>query len=278
MACTAATASTPDGVPVSATSSPTLTVDRSAAGGVTVSAATRGGQATPFATGLAATAVGQIFGASNGCTATVVASTSGQVALTAAHCVYVPDGNVFFPRDAWHGQKPGWAVPNEFVPGRAGDTAPNGVWPVEAAWVDPRWQRNGDPTYDIAALRLGTLAGRTPQDALGAQGITFHGAAGKPTTVLGYPAEGRFNGTTLQRCTAVAAVPVAGSGGHIMMPCDMTNGASGGPWLTDFDPATGRGMVAAITSYGSITGPTTLYARPLDDNAHRLYVAADTNQ
>ena len=44
----------------------------------------------PYAHGLAASTVGQVFGPKDQCSATMVESRSGRVAVTAAHCVYWP--------------------------------------------------------------------------------------------------------------------------------------------------------------------------------------------
>jgi hypothetical protein len=72
---------------------------------------------------------------------------------------------------------------------------------------------------------------------------------GAPVTVLGYPAEAPFDGLSLRRCSSSAVTINRDQWGALQMPCAMTPGASGGPWLTRFDPATGAGTVTAVTSY-----------------------------
>ena len=61
------------------------------------------------------------------------------------------------------------------------------------------------------------------------------------------------------------------------MPCAMTPGSSGGPWLAGFNPGTGAGTVVAVTSFhNDDTG--LLAARPLGDVGYALYQAADQAQ
>jgi hypothetical protein len=62
-----------------------------------------------YARGLTASAIGQVFGPQQACSATVVESPSGRVAVTAAHCVYWPAGhpeyNPFHHRNFLHLQQ-----------------------------------------------------------------------------------------------------------------------------------------------------------------------------
>lgn len=216
--------------------------------------------------------VGQLLSATTSCTATIVGSRTGNVAVTAAHCVYWPAAG---PMATELPGRPGWLPLGELIPGRAGDTTPYGRWPVQRAWVDPRWTQTGDPTFDVAFLRLAPLNGRSVAAVAGSQTITFSlPIPGAPVTVLGYPAEAPFDGLSLRRCAASAVMINRDQWGALQMPCAMTAGASGGPWLTRFDPATGAGTVTAVTSYADrISGR--LSGIPIGGFAAALYQAAD---
>lgn len=229
-----------------------------------------------YSTGRAVTTVGQIMGLTNSCTATVVGSTSGRVLVTAAHCVYIPAKAPAFT-GGFHGQAPGWIKQLTFVPGRAGDQAPYGVWGVDRSWVDQRWIDSGDPRFDVAFVRLAPLQGRTAQQSLGSQGITFDAVTGHPAaTVLGYPGEAPFDGTSMRRCTT----PAVGTPGptyfdDLSIGCRMNPGASGGPWMTGFDAKRGTGTVVAVTSAMAPDHSNQLYGVRLGAAAQRLYESAD---
>ena len=216
--------------------------------------------------GLAGSAVGQLFGTEDGqdgaCTATVVASTSGSVLATAGHCVF-QDGQ--------------WAQDIEFIPGRDGRRAPYGRWKVDSVAVDQRWAKGQDWSHDVAFLRLAPQSGKTVAAVTGAQGISFSLPADQPAvTLLGYPGEAPFDGTTLRRCSAPAAATDDPAGARSWgMACEMTAGFSGGPVLTDLDPVSGAGYVIGVGSHYRLASNDRWSAR-LDDDALALYHSMDT--
>jgi len=229
-----------------------------------------------YNTGRAGTAVGQIGNDTSSCTATVVGSDSGQVVVTAAHCVFVPETDVFGGGYSITAE-PGWVEDQQFYPGRDGDDAPFGIWDIEDAWVDPRWQQTGDPAYDVAFLAIAEQDGRSVADVVGSQGISFGATATDEVTALGYPSLAPFDGTTLRYCAAddAAADPIYR--GALGMDCAMNQGASGGPWLADFDHSDGTGTVVAISSFIAVDGSDRLFASTLTDSAAELYRTADAN-
>lgn len=190
--------------------------------------------------------IGQL---SSGCTATVVSSAGGSLAVTEAHCVYMVDTPQWNPL----GRTPAWATDVAFVPARDGDDAPYGVWPVEYMWIDERWKIASTGALDFAVLRIGRLNGQAVEDVVGSHGLLFNAAQIRPdVTVIGYPAVKPFNGRSARRCTSTA-VDVAPPSQHpsvrgqMAIGCEMMPGSSGGPWITDVDGA-GLGYVAGVTS------------------------------
>ena len=59
------------------------------------------------------------------------------------------------------------------------------------------------------------------------------------------------------------------------MPCDMTGGSSGGPWLSGFVEATGAGTLGSLNSYGY--GKTAvMYGPKFNSRTQATYTAALT--
>lgn len=220
-----------------------------------------------------AISVGQLLSTQSSCTATVVSSNTGSVAVTAAHCVFWPAAGPMAGAFPSHG----WVRLEQFIPGRTGDGTPYGRWQIERAWVDPRWRDTGAIAYDVAFLLIRPQRGRSVQDVVGSQGIAFTTpAAGTAVTALGYPVEAPFDGRTLRRCFTSAVAIDPSSDNALTMPCAMTPGASGGPWLTGFNPGTGAGTIVAVTSFHDDTG--LLSARPLGDIGYALYQSCRPEQ
>lgn len=225
--------------------------------------------------------VGQLLVDAASCSAAVVASSSGRLAVTAAHCVYVPAATERMP-DVADGREPGWADEVVFIPARSGDDAPYEVWGVERMWVDRAWQSDAAPEVDVAFLELRDMSAGTAQEVLGALGVRFddgagsephadgEGMAGPTVDVLGYPSTAPFDGTRLRSCDEVSTD--RGLAGLLEARCGLTRGASGGPWVV---PDRGWWSVVAVTSYLSWDRPGMLGGVRLGGVAERLWRAAD---
>lgn len=221
-------------------------------------------------------AVGQLLSAKTSCTASMVASRSGRVAVTAAHCVYTPQrsGRV---TGLMAGREPGWSTDVRFVPGADGDRAPYGTWPVVRMWVDRAWQTNGDPEFDVAFLELADSPTGTAQEVLGALGVQFSESgtttgsqAGPTVEILGYPVSSPDDRPRLRRCAESATD--AASPDIFETECGLAMGSSGGPWIVG-DGAFGR--VVAVTSYASTQREGWLGSARLGSFAQELWNRAD---
>jgi hypothetical protein len=73
------------------------------------------------------------------------------------------------------------------------------------------------------------------------------------TTILGYPVSRLAGGEALVSCARPATLDVNSVASAWKTDCDLAGGASGGPWLRNFDPATGEGTVFGATSRGTMT-------------------------
>lgn len=175
-------------------------------------------------------AVGALFSYTAGrlgghfCTASVVHSRGGDLAVTAAHCVTGKSGQIVF------------------VPGYAAGKTPYGVFQVTQVYTDQAWQASQDPDDDVAFLRLSAAGDGVPvEDVTGAEQF---GADAPPdgslVQVIGYPVAAdlpiwcvnwtkNFSRTQLE----------FDCGGY-------TDGTSGGPFLTDVSTASGQGTVIGV--------------------------------
>lgn len=168
------------------------------------------------------------------CTATVVAE---RVVLTAAHCV--------FQRTAEPGERhfADWVL---FQPQyEAGSGL--GEWAGEAAYVLKGWRAPppGLPAsaYDFAFVRLDApIAAQT-----GMAGLFVNAAPEGPFTSLGYPRQPSgvhvFDGSRLYATHGARLASV--HRGMIKAENQLTEGSSGGPWLTR---ETGEPLLAGINS------------------------------
>jgi hypothetical protein len=57
----------------------------------------------------------------------------------------------------------------------------------------------------------------------------------------------------------------------------MTEGGSGGPWLSDFDPRTGLGVITGVTTFRYSGQHRILYSADLGPVAQALYKRASSS-
>ncbi|MDX3660710.1 peptidase [Streptomyces sp. ID05-26A] len=219
--------------------------------------------------------VGRLFlsnslGQDQSCTATVVPSATGDVVLTAGHCV---NGGL----DRW--DNPIKVLKVVFVPGYDRGARPHGVFAARAfAWSDTY----SGPTSgldDDAVVALDPVDGRHVQDVAGSQDVSFD-EVGSPVdaTALGYPVSRLARGEALLACVRPATLKTNSVLSAWETDCDLAGGSSGGPWLRDFDPATGRGTIFSVTSRGTMNGDlvtTDLSGAKLTGAVRALYESAN---
>jgi V8-like Glu-specific endopeptidase len=110
----------------------------------------------------------------HGCSASVIASPSRDLVLTAAHCIEGTGSGI------------------TFAPGYLDGATPDGVWSVSRVYVDPSWKSAGDTQHDYAILKIAPQTSRGHrvwlQNVTGANILGFAPRAGTLVTVPGYPA------------------------------------------------------------------------------------------
>ncbi|MGW1764664.1 trypsin-like serine peptidase [Streptomyces sp. NPDC002073] len=203
--------------------------------------------------------VGRLFfvnasGADTWCTATAVRSANRSTVMTAAHCVR-------------RGSSPfNTNTSMVFVPAYGKGKVPYGAFAVRSAATPRTWQT--DSTNDMSALTVDAgRNGKKLTDVVGSQAIAFHRPVGAAVSAFGYPATRPQRGEELLRCVGTAKK----EHGTQFIPCDMSGGSSGGPWLADFDAATGKGVLISVNSALDSLTPTKMYGEIWRDTAKKVY-------
>lgn len=202
--------------------------------------------------------IGKVFftlgGANYVCSANSVSSSNGSVVSTAGHCVN-EGGGAYATR---------WI----FVPGYENGNAPYGQWAATGFASPTQWTRNGDISYDVAFVKVGTLNGRTLAQTVGATPVAFNQARGLTYKAYGYPAASPFNGETLQSCSGRATADPFGQSQSQGIPCDMTGGSSGGPWFLS------SGAQNSVNSFGYTSVRNTMFGPYYGSVAQSAYTSA----
>jgi len=165
------------------------------------------------------------------CTASVVDSPTGNLIVTAAHCM--------------RGQRPGHVV---FVPGYSAGLAPYGLWTVTSVLEDLPWLASADPDDDFAFLLVTQRGGKIPvQNLTGGEMVGLGEPAGRSVVVAGYP---NVQNTPVSCRNTVSAF----SATQFEFDCDgFTDGTSGSPLLADPAPA-GLGARSSAGSAATVIG------------------------
>ena len=173
--------------------------------------------------------VGALFTASAGklgthfCTASVVHSAGGDLAVTAAHCMSGVQGQQVV-----------------FVPGYANGKEPYGVWPVAAVYTDQDWQSAQDPDDDVAFLRLSDTKGVPVENVTGAERLGTGWPSPALVRVIGYPGDADQPISCVNWAKSFSAT-------QLEFDCDgYTDGTSGGPFLAGASGASGQGTVIGV--------------------------------
>ncbi|WP_435079259.1 trypsin-like serine peptidase [Clavibacter michiganensis] len=207
--------------------------------------------------------IGRLFYNLNGqgyaCSANVVEAANRSTVATAGHCM---TGNGAFATDS------------VLVPGYHDGGGDYGRWPVVGGYVAGGFtEDNGDAADDVGFVVVARNDdGDDIESVVGASPVLFDQSLTQEGSVYGYPAEGRFDGESLQRCTGrfEETDPQA-----IDLPCDMTGGVSGGPIFAG-DEATGAQYAEEDARYedsSHIIGPIW---QGNEHTAYDLAAAVDT--
>ena len=196
------------------------------------------------------------------CSGTAIRSNRRSLVLTAGHCVH------------GGGHQGDWFKNYFFVPAYQNGAAPFGAWQGTRLYSSPIWVEFGDPTGDIAVVMTKPNQSGKLQSVVGARGVGFGREPAQRYTAFGYPAnrEDGFDGERQRYCRSdfSGRDPVSGGGygpRTISINCDMTQGASGGGWITK------KSIIASLTSYGYPDLDDVVYGPYFGSLARELYEA-----
>ena len=125
---------------------------------------------------------------------------------------------------------------------------------------------------DPRVYTVNALDGALLTDVVGGQGVAFNQARGQNMYAFGYPAAAPYDGTRLIYCSGRVFNAFLSNG--IGMTCNMTGGASGGPWFLSFGEAAGTGLVNSVNSYKINFFPTWMFGPYFGTDAQNVYNAA----
>jgi V8-like Glu-specific endopeptidase len=157
------------------------------------------------------------------CSASVVDSSTSDLVLTAAHCVYntVPVTTMAYVPE-WHQ-----------------GVSPYGTWPVETVTVAAGWEQSQNPNLDFAFLKVAPPSGTSKpiQAVTGGLHLGINTGYDHSVYVIGY----NWFGDQANGCATTSSEFEAN---QMQFACNnYQDGTSGGPWIINYDPATGGGTV-----------------------------------
>lgn len=159
------------------------------------------------------------LGQDRSCSGSTVNSEGKRLVFTAGHCVHGGgSGRGWFDVNRWR-----------FVPNYHSGS-PYGIWYAYQLWTKVGWSGSGNRAYDVAAVVMQNRGGVRIVDAVGGQGIKWGYGYGLFEYMFGYPADPPFNGSGLYYCYGTTR----NESGFPTLGCNMTGGASGGPWLESY--------------------------------------------
>ncbi|WP_327044547.1 hypothetical protein OG320_22675 [Microbispora sp. NBC_01189] len=208
---------------------------------------------------------GRVFLTMNGvdfvCSASAVRSANRDVVVTAGHCVKDGSG--------------AWAENWTFVPGYDQGRQPYGVFPARRMFVAGPWSRSGNDDYDVGMVAVDDQDGRHLTDVVGGQPLGFDTPQGRRTYGFGFPADPPYDGERLLYCAGMPHGDPQGQTRDQGLRCDLTAGASGGPWLSGFDPGSGRGTLTSVSSFKYSNDQRTMYGPHFGSAVRDLFRGAE---
>jgi V8-like Glu-specific endopeptidase len=190
-------------------------------------------------------------------------SISGNVMLTAAHCLYDSTSNVWYNN---------WV----FTPAYWTGAAPYGTFAATTCWVLTSWVNlsggyaiNTWARHDVGVCKMGTnSSGQTLNQAVGFMGRQWNYPYVRHQHTMGYPFRNYQNttigaaGKYLRTCAAETFQQALNTRG---MGCNWGPGISGGPWIAGYKINTVTGYADGVNS-GFFLNTQNLYGARFNSN------------
>lgn len=198
------------------------------------------------------------------CSGASIGSPKRRLVLTAGHCLHTGKGG-------------GWATEFVFVPYYFDGNRPHGSFVATYLSSKNGWINNSDFAYDMGIAVTGNNAsGRRVVDEVGGNGTRWNYPRDVNITMMGYPLD-RNNGERPWLCWGKTE-RVSLFDGRIQIRCGFTGGASGGPWLQDYnDRSDGWGVGYANGVTSTVNSDNWNRSPYFDDNFKSLYDFAESH-
>jgi V8-like Glu-specific endopeptidase len=196
------------------------------------------------------------------CTASAINTKRRNQVITAGHCVHTgPHVGLL--------QQPHFYSDWVYVPRYRNGQAPYGKWVANNAYAFDGWVQHEAFKYDQAILSFRRHGRHRLVDVTGGNDVVW----GKHqrewgVRIWGWPAEEPYDGETAKRCDGRTVV-FHDTHDASMHDCDLTGGASGGPWLLPRGRTANSGRIWAVTSRRVLDRPV-LLARPIPREMRRM--------
>lgn len=201
------------------------------------------------------------------CSAAAIRTKRRNQVITAGHCVHTgPNVGLL--------QQPHFYRDFVFVPRYRDGRAPLGKWIGRKAWAFTGWVERESFRHDQAIIALKRRNGRRLVDVVGGNEVVWDKRPRqRGVRIWGWPAQSPYDGETAQRCDGNTA-RFENSDDAAMHQCDLTGGASGGPWLLPRGRTANEGRIWAVTSRRLVDHPV-LLAHPIPREIRRMIRAAN---
>jgi len=207
---------------------------------------------------------GKVYFVMNGgnylCSAAVVNANNRDTITTAGHCIFDTGSRT-------------WASNWIFVPQYSLGSRPLGTYTWREMVTTTGWANNADFHYDVGLVLVHQNdRGQHVQDMTGGLGITLNPSREAWTNAFGYPVN-MNNGETMSTCASTSLDPTNAHGfSGMQLPCGMTGGASGGPWIHEYNTNTQLGQQVSVNSFIFLNHPGHMFGpRFNDDNIGSIY-------
>jgi V8-like Glu-specific endopeptidase len=202
--------------------------------------------------------------------------TTTSLVLTAGHCAYDETNGNFATN---------WLFIPDFdqSPTFTCSQTQYGCWTADALVVHEGYATAGGfntqatlHDFAFAVVGGGGHNGSTQLDtAVGAFTVAIPGfsAPGQTAYAFGYPAAGKYKGNDLVYCNGAIFEDPYNDQLTWGLPCLMTGGSSGGPWLSSFNASTGVGSLSSLNSYG-YSGVKAMHGPKFNADTADVYAAA----
>ena len=190
------------------------------------------------------------------CTGSVVHSSTGNVILTAAHCLFNGFAATFVP---------GFFAPGALNTAAPSAAAPSNVWKIDATYLDPLWVASQDPRVDYAFARVSRTGGGSIEAQVGALRLGRAPAPGSEVGIIGYAVG--IGGTPIGCQTSTGITP----SGYPSFPCTgLVTGTSGSPWIKG---TMVTGVIGGLEQGGCT--PYVSYSSPFNERTAALLARAE---